>query len=103
MRTTAKLQNGLLSVQQPSTEGKESDSLRSCTCCSGSAVLPPKAIYRMPDDVLAPAETTDDNANEWFRDIRVTKSFLERCETEVFDASDLRSLDGKYFSNVFRG
>ena len=64
--------------------------------------LPPKAVHRSSDDVLVPVEKTDENANNWYGDIRVTKSFLERCEADVFDASDLRSLDGKFFSNVFR-
>lgn len=60
--------------------------------------LIPKTVSQA-DGVLKTAD--DPTATKWFEAIGVTRPYLDSCLNAVFDASDSRSLDGKFFARVF--
>jgi hypothetical protein len=63
--------------------------------------LIPRTTSRPDDGILRTADKdSDKTATKWFESLSLTEQFLQSCLAAQFDATDSRSLDGKYFAKV---
>ena len=64
--------------------------------------LPPKTSPRPDNGVLNTVEGSDIDATKWFETINIRQSFLDERQAAEFNASDSRSLDGKYWARILQ-
>jgi hypothetical protein len=63
--------------------------------------LIPRTTSRPDNGILRTADKdSDKTATKWFEALSLTEQFLQSCLAAQFDATDSRSLDGKYFAKV---